>query len=126
MDIVGHGVDIADVAVIGKLSSGPKTDFIERCFSPRELARLDNCSNRAERLAGHFAAKEAVAKAIGTGFDGEVSPLDIEIAAEQSGKPAVLLHGYAARASKRLGISSWYLSIAHAGGIAIASAIATK
>ena len=77
-----------------------------------------------ETLAGRFAAKEAVMKALGTGWREGVTFPGIEILQQPSGRPYVVLHGGAAEKAAELGITAWHLSITHTEDLAIASAIA--
>jgi holo-[acyl-carrier protein] synthase len=77
-------------------------------------------------LAGRFAAKEAIAKALGTGFNGEVAPQEIEIRSRSSGAPKIILSGEASQTAVNLGITDWKLSISHTDSAVIASAIALE
>jgi holo-[acyl-carrier protein] synthase len=124
--VVGHGIDVVDLKQFYSLLDEPDGDFLVRCFTSDELARAAGGGSlqQKESLAGKFAAKEAVAKALGSGFDGTIGPQSIEITNDAVGAPRVLLHDGAAELASALGISSWSLSISHAGGIAIASVIA--
>lgn len=122
--IVGVGVDRV---VIDRIS-----DALAR-FGPRFVARVFTCSeydqamarNRtARRLAMLFAGKEAVSKALGTGFRQGVAPKHIEILHCSSGKPQVVLHAGALRAAERAGVNRVHVSLSDDGGIALAFAIA--
>lgn len=124
MKIVGHGIDVVDIEKIIRLVEDAESDFLIRCFTRAEREDVQNHSDRSQYLAGRFAAKEAVAKAIATGFDGSVSPVEIEILNQRSGLPSVTLYGAAAEVAERLGISLWRISISHADTVAVASAIA--
>ena len=124
MKIIGHGIDLIDLDKFAGLIDDPETDFVTRCFADAELTDAGDGPDRIRRLAGRFAAKEAIAKALGTGFDGNVAPQEIEIRNRPSGGPEVVLHGAAADVAANLGISSWQLSISHADTAAVASAIA--
>lgn len=128
MEIVGHGIDVIDLERFARLLNDPGGDFLLRCFTLAEQAQAvdGELSRQQERLAGKFAAKEAVTKALGSGFDGDISPLSIEILNDSTGAPRVALQDHAAEHAAILGISSWRLSVSHAGGIAIASAIAVR
>ena len=92
--------------------------------SEREIEYLEH--ERAEFLAGRFAAKEAVAKALGTGFVGEMSWQDVAILRKTSGQPEVILTGATQEMASRLGVTRWLISITHTEAIAFASAIAIQ
>ena len=95
--------------------------FIGRVFTPGEVA---DCGGRAESLAARWAAKEAVAKALGTGI-GAVGWQEIEVLRGESGCPSVQLHGRAASLAAERGLARWALSLAHDGGLALAFVVAT-
>jgi holo-[acyl-carrier protein] synthase len=125
MDVLGHGVDIVEVGHFQSMcdnESGGR--FLERCFTPAELTLAGEGPNRAQRLAGRFAAKEAVLKALGTGFSQGISFIDIEIGALPSGAPTVAVYMRAAELASTLGIVSWLVSISHTPAFAVASVIA--
>lgn len=128
MEIIGYGIDVVDLQQFGLLLTEPDGDFQTRCFTTgeRQSASANSTVNREFHLAGRFAAKEAVAKALHCGFDGEISPLDIEIINTSEGVPEVILHGAAAALARKLQISCWHVSISHAGPITVAGAIAIK
>jgi holo-[acyl-carrier protein] synthase len=111
--IVGTGIDLAEVDRIRAACErfGPR--FIERIFTPAEIAYVERKANRFERYAGRFAAKEAGMKAIGTGWKRGVRWKDFEVANLASGKPALQLHGIAATFAERLGVKNISLSITH-------------
>ncbi len=98
--------------------------FLERCFTPHERGVCVGRANPAEHLAARFAAKEAILKALGTGWSGGVAWTDAEVITLPSGAPSVALHNMAARIADERGIRAWLLSLTHAGGLAMASAIA--
>lgn len=75
MAIIGYGVDLVELEQFTTLLNDVDSDFAQRCFTTAEMIDADAPAIRIQRLAGRFAAKEAVAKALGTGFDGKVSPL---------------------------------------------------
>lgn len=124
MRIIGHGVDLVEFQSLQRLLDHAETDFIQEYFSAAEQERIPDGLHRLKHLAGQFAAKEAVAKALGTGFSDRVALGDVEILRNESGAPVVSLHGGAAAAAARLGIESWFVSIAHGEATAIASTIA--
>jgi holo-[acyl-carrier protein] synthase len=123
MAIVGHGIDLAEVARIARMREEHGGHFLDRCFTKGEQAYCLGHRDCDERFAGRFAAKEAILKVLGTGWRGQIAWTDMEVVNEQSGKPAVRLSGECARVAGELGIEKWFLSITHAGGVAVASAI---
>lgn len=124
MNVLGHGIDIVDVSKIQRWIEDPRELLVSRCFTPEELDEIGDGINHSERLAGRFAAKEAVLKAIGTGFGAGVAFTDVVILRTPGAPPRVKLTGGAEQAAVELGVSVCQVSISHAGGIAMASAIA--
>ena len=122
--IVGHGVDVQDVARIRNLLEIAEEDFLVSTFTEAERAIDLGDQERAEFFAGRLAAKEAVAKALGTGFAGDVAPLQIEIRRKDGGQPEAHLSRAALDAAKALGVTRWLVSISHTETVAYASAIA--
>lgn len=94
--------------------------FIERVYTEREIAY---CGDNEQHLAGRFAAKEAVSKALGCGI-GEISWQEIEILNDDLGAPVLRLHGKAAERSEALGLTLWSVSITHLKEYAAAIAVA--
>ncbi len=121
--IVGLGVDIAEIDRIGSAISRHGRKFIERIFTPAEIAYCTSFRNSAERFAGRFAAKEAAMKALGTGWSNGIRWVDIEVTRMPSGRPAISFHGQARKAAERLGIRHASLSITHSGNSAFAEVI---
>lgn len=117
--IAGIGCDIVGVSRIERLRSNPR--FSEKVYTTCEQEYLTNHS--AQTAAGLWAAKEAVCKALGTGFVG-FTPKDIEISHTQSGQPYVLLHNGAARIAAAHRITNIHISISHEQKQAVAFAIA--
>jgi holo-[acyl-carrier protein] synthase len=124
MSVIGHGIDLVELVALRRWIEDPRDPFVPRCFTADELAEIGEGPDRIARLAGRFAAKEAVLKALGTGFGAGVSFKDVVVRREPGGPPEVFLSGGAALAAQDLGITGWRLSISHAGGMAVASAIA--
>ena len=107
-----------------RLFGHAEAEFIDEFFSEAERARIPEGVHRLAHLAGQFAAKEAVTKALGTGFSDGVAFGDVEIRRNESGAPFVVLHGGAAALSDAKGIDEWFISITHGETAAIASTIA--
>ena len=107
--IAGIGTDIVSVArLAGKLDR-----IAERCFTELELQRASGSVHRAEHLAGRWAAKEALAKALGCGFGEHCSWLEIEILNNAAGQPVMTLRGRALQRLEALGGKKIHLSISH-------------
>ena len=124
VNVIGHGIDLVDVAEMRRWIEDPRDPLIPRCFLKAELDDIGDGVDRIERLAGRFAAKEAVLKAIGTGFGAGVAFTDVMIHRAPGAAPEVRLSGGAAKAATALGVTAWRLSISHAGGMAMASVLA--
>lgn len=126
MAIVGHGVDLVETSRIREMATEHGTRFLDRVFTPDEQAYARLAGRReGERLAARFAAKEAVLKALGTGWRNGIAWTDIEVKPEPSGQPIVRLSGKAAEIARDLGIRRWHLSLTHTDTHAMASAIAS-
>ena len=99
-------------------------DFLSGWFTKRELSALEARPNQLRAVGGRVAAKEAVAKALGSGFAGEVSWQDIEVLATDAGAPTVELSGGALELARSLGVKKLVVSISYDRTVAVASAIA--
>lgn len=118
----GLGVDIIEISRIkDAVQRTPR--ILHRLFTENELTDYRERGGRTETLAGKFAAKEAVVKAMGTGLR-EFPWTDIEILPDSLGKPRCLFRGKAAERVQELNISAVLISIAHNRTMAIANAIA--
>jgi holo-[acyl-carrier protein] synthase len=111
--IVGIGTDLAEVDRIRAAIERHGRRFIERIYTPAEIAYVERRVNRYERFAARFAAKEAGMKAIGTGWRRGVRWRDFEVANLPSGRPTLRLHGVAARFAGELGVRNISLSLTH-------------
>ncbi|MCW2606472.1 MAG: ACPS-type phosphopantetheinyl transferase [Frankiales bacterium] len=113
--IVGVGIDVVEVARLARaLERTPR--LADRLFTEAEQGRP------VESLAARFAAKEAVAKALGA--PGGLRWRDAEVVALESGRPVLRLHGGVAEEASAQGISAWHLSLSHDGGLATAVVVA--
>ena len=121
--IVGTGVDLAEVSRIRAAIERYGRRFIERIYTPAEIAYVERKANRYERFAARFAAKEAGMKAIGTGWRHGVRWQDFEVANLPSGKPTLRFHGQAARFVEALGVKSIALSLTHTAELGMAHVI---
>jgi holo-[acyl-carrier protein] synthase len=118
--VVGVGTDLIEIARIANSIDRFGERFLRRIFTPREIAYCQTKKNAAESFAARFAAKEAGAKALGTGISRGVGWLELEVAREPSGKPRLELSGRAAEWARRLGVGRTSLSLTHSRDVALA------
>ena len=123
MSIVGHGIDLIECARIEKIWREHPEQFIQRILTPSERVYCDRHKHPVPRIAGRFAAKEAILKVLGTGWRGAISWTDMEIQNDDAGRPTVALSGECARLAAAMGIASILISITHTENYAAASAI---
>ncbi|MDD1786749.1 holo-ACP synthase [Burkholderia gladioli] len=123
-NVVAHGVDVVDMVDFSRLMMGQGDGFLDRYFTPGELAAADEGGNRIERLASRFAVKEAVLKALGTGWGDGIAFTDVEVISQRMGAPSVLLHRRLTAIANEQGIGAWLVSASHTPSIAMASVIA--
>lgn len=119
--IIGIGTDIVEIDRINKAIKRTP-NFINKLFTKKEIEYFISRKMRPEFIAGKFAAKESVAKALGTGFR-KFGFRDIEIDKDELGKPLVLLSGGAKEIADKFGDYKLHLSISHGRENAIAYAI---
>lgn len=110
------GVDLIEISRIAEVIARHGKHYLERIYTPAEL---EQCGRRAESLAGRFAAKEAVAKALGSGI-GDVTWKEIEILGDDNNAPAISLHGAAKQKADELGLNTWSVSISHSQSHSVA------
>jgi holo-[acyl-carrier protein] synthase len=114
------GIDLVHVPRIARSVTRSARTFLDRAFTPAEQ---EVCAGDPARLAGRWAAKEAVLKALGRGI-GEIPMTDIEVLRAASGAPVLHLAGRAAAAAQAGGWGHWSVSISHDGEYATAVAVA--
>jgi holo-[acyl-carrier protein] synthase len=115
--VIGVGIDLVDIArFTATLERTPS--LRTRLFTVAEAALTD------ERLAGRFAVKEAVAKALGAPIS--LRWLDAEVTTSANGRPMLTVRGSVAAAAEALGVRSWHLSLSHDGGMVIAIVVASS
>ena len=124
MEIVAHGIDLVDCPRIEAMIERHGERFVQRVFTAAEQAYAEAKKNKIEKLAGRFAAKEAILKLMGTGWRGKIAWTDIEIINNSSGQPEVTLDGEVKKIADKLGIKHISVSITHTANFAIASAVA--
>lgn len=119
--IIGVGTDIIEISRIEMAVK--KESFLKRYFTVSEIARYQTKKHCISSIAADFAAKEAVAKAIGTGFRG-FTPQDIALGRSQEGKPYVEVSGQCAVICQNRGIAAFHISLSHSNAFATAYVIA--
>ena len=119
--IIGVGIDVAEISRFEE--SLRRTPAIaDRLFTPQELLLPSGQRRGIASLAARFAAKEAVAKALGA--PGNLEWTDAEVRTESTGRPVLTVRGTVAECAARLGVKSWHLSLSHDAGVASAVVIA--
>lgn len=121
--IYGIGIDIIETERIRLVSQKPS--FLEKVFTCEERELFLKSRNSVQMIAGRFAAKEAVSKALGTGI-GKIGWHDIEVLQDSYGKPYVKLHGRATELFKSISGEKIFLSITHVRSLAAAQAVVEK
>ena len=121
--IVGSGIDLVEIGRIQQSMDRYGGRFLDRIYTRAEQAYCLRKRNSAESFAARFAAKEAGAKALGTGISFGVGWLEIEVVREASGRPNIQFHGRAADIATRLGVTHAALSITHTADHAMASVL---
>lgn len=126
MTVFGIGIDVVENQRIAEAIQRHGERFLERIFQPGETEYCRSTRNPYPHYAARFAAKEAVSKAFGTGFAGQVSWRDIEIRRKVTGEPFVVLHNGAAALAEQLGVHTVLVSLSHSEGYAVANALLMK
>jgi holo-[acyl-carrier protein] synthase len=124
MDIIGIGTDIIECLRIGKMIEQHGELFLRRVYTDREIRYCQGRKHAIEHFAGRWAAKEAILKAIGTGWSRGISWTDLEVRNSAGGQPRVLVRGGAKDAAIERGIGDILLSISHCRTYATAYALA--
>lgn len=118
--MISSGIDLIEIHRIERAMTRHGDQFLRRFFTAQEI---DFCAGRARSLAGRFAVKEAVAKALGTGI-GDFNWTDIEVVRDGRGRPELILHNHARELADQMGLAEWSISISHSETHAIGMAVA--
>jgi holo-[acyl-carrier protein] synthase len=121
--IIGSGIDLAEIGRIQQSIDRYGSRFLDRIYTAAEQAYCLRKRKSAESFAARFAAKEAGAKALGTGISQGVNWLEIEVVRSPGGRPTLKFHGRAAQISARMGVAHAALSITHTADLAMASVV---
>ena len=118
--IEGVGIDVVEIPRMARTIGEWGEAFLQRIFTLRELSYSRARKNPTDHFAARFAVKEAVAKALSTGWAGGFRWKDVEVENSASGKPSVVLYG---RIAERLKDSRIFISISHSENVVVACAI---
>ncbi len=124
MKVIGVGTDIVECLRIAQMIERHAEQFIQRVYTQHEIEYCSSRKAATQHYAGRWAAKEAVLKALGTGWAPGIHWRDIEIRSEPHGKPFVRLGGLAREICGRLGVVELHISLSHCRSHATAYALA--
>jgi holo-[acyl-carrier protein] synthase len=124
--IFGIGVDVLEVKRIGQTLERFGAHFIERLLMPEEQAQLARTQRRERFIAMRFAAKEAIVKAMGTGFSHGVWIRDVGVVQNRWGKPEVVFSERGERVRKGLGVGEGHVTLTDEAGLVVAVAVLMK
>lgn len=124
MNVIGIGTDIVECLRVAQMIERHGELFLARVFTPHEIEYCSARKAATQHYAGRFAAKEAVLKALGTGWTRGIQWRDIEVRNDLGGKPRVALGGGAREMCEKLGIAEMHISISHCRTHAMAYALA--
>ncbi|MDR0704644.1 MAG: holo-ACP synthase [Planctomycetaceae bacterium] len=126
MNLIGIGTDIIECERIDRMVQRHGSHFVDRVFTKREIQYCTDRKSSDQHFAGRWAAKEAVLKALGTGWISGIAWTDVEVVNESSGAPRIQLHGGAAKIAEEKQLSEIQISISHCKSHAIAFAAAVS
>ena len=124
--VVVHGIDVVDVQEYARMLNPAMKPHLKTTFTAQELEECGDNERAAQRLAGRFAVKEAVLKALRLPFGDGVAFLDVETVTGEAGAPAVVTHGKVSERASELGVQGWLVSTSHTSTVAVASVIGVR
>jgi len=123
MRILGHGIDLVECERVAAVHARHGHRFLQRILTEWERSYIVRFKDPTQRIAGRFAAKEAILKMMGTGWVGRICWTDMEVFNDAAGAPSVRLAGECARIAESRGITEILISITHTPAFAAASAL---
>lgn len=123
MALAGIGVDMVEIARMEKVLAR-RPSFATRVFTADERAYCERMARPAQHYAARFAAREAVLKALGTGFSQGIGFADVSVARNEAGQPQAQLAGRAAEVAAQKGVQEVALSLSYTHDVAVANAVA--
>jgi holo-[acyl-carrier protein] synthase len=124
MVILGIGTDIIECPRIGMMIEQHGELFLRRVYTDREIVYCQSCKHAIEHFAGRWAAKEAILKALGSGWSRGIAWTDVEVRNQSGGAPKVHVCGHAKDLAREKGIVDIMISISHCRTYATAYALA--
>ncbi|MGL6193842.1 MAG: holo-ACP synthase [Thermoguttaceae bacterium] len=124
MRIIGIGTDITECVRIEQMLEKHGSHFLDHVYTEHEIGYSSNKKRSAEHFAVRWAAKEAVLKALGTGWITGTSWKDVEVRNEPSGRPVIKLYAGTKKLAESLGVTEILISLSHCSTHAVANAIA--
>ena len=126
MEIAGLGTDIVECVRIRKMIEDHGELFLQRVYTDREIRYCQAQRQATEHFAGRWAAKEAVLKALGTGWRRGISWRDVEVRNDPSGQPRIAVRGEVKELAKRMRLQDILITISHCRQFATAYAVAVR
>lgn len=123
MALAGIGVDMLEIARMDRVLAR-RPSFAKRVFTKTEREYCDRMARPAQHYAARFAAREAVLKALGTGFSRGIGLADVSVQNNEAGKPEVVLTGRAKEIAAEQGVREVALSLSYTHDVAVANAVA--
>lgn len=124
MNVLGIGTDITECLRIAQMIERHGELFVDRVYTAEEIRYCQRRKQATQHFTGRWAAKEAVLKALGTGWRRGISWRDVEVQNEAGGRPAIVLRGGAREAADQMGVREVLISISHCRSHATAFAVA--
>lgn len=118
----GIGVDLLEIGRMARTIER-RPSFVRRVFTDAERTYCESTARPAEHYAARFAAREAVLKALGTGFSQGIGPKDVSVEIDEAGRPVAVLRGRAAEVAAERGVQEVALSLSHTHEVAVANAV---
>jgi holo-[acyl-carrier protein] synthase len=119
--LIGTGVDLIETERIARSIERYGERFLRRIYTDQEIAYCTSKRSSAESFAARFAAKEAGAKALGTGISRGVTWIEFQVSRQPGGRPVLELRGRAALLARELGVKTISLSLTHTANLAMAT-----
>ena len=123
MALAGIGVDMVEIARMEKVLAR-RPNFAKRVFTAEERSYCERMARPAQHYAARFAAREAVLKALGTGFSRGIGFADVYVVRNEAGQPQAMLTGRAAEVAAEQGVREVALSLSYTHDVAVANAVA--